>query len=151
MFPSSPAQTLTLTHWFVAVLVHTTGYSALVGLGVLLVGIPFQAWLFGQLIGTRQKQMKIVDLRVRLLQEILQGIRVIKLMAYEEYFEGKIKGYRKDEMKRLRWNCVMRGLLTLSCCVWFYADEIGPIFKRCYELCHGVHPSIRRCPLICKF
>lgn len=76
--------------------------SALVGFAVLVIGIPLQAYLFSVMIGTRQQrssspfsptrlfadrcfrsvlffdtEMKVTDNRVRLLQEVLQGIRVI--------------------------------------------------------------------------
>lgn len=36
------------------ILIHTIGYSALVGLGVLVLAIPAQAYLFSKLITTRQ-------------------------------------------------------------------------------------------------
>jgi hypothetical protein len=49
--------------------------------GVLLIGIPLQAFLFSVMIGTRKAQMKITDDRVRLLQEVLQGIRVISELS----------------------------------------------------------------------
>ncbi|CDZ97481.1 Multidrug resistance-associated protein/mitoxantrone resistance protein, ABC superfamily [Phaffia rhodozyma] len=94
------------------ILLHTIGYSALVGFAVLVIGIPFQAWLFSRMIGTRQRQMKIVDSRVRLLQEILSGIRVIKFMAYEEYFGSRISDYRQDEMEELKKNCLMRAIMS---------------------------------------
>lgn len=38
----------------IGILVHIIGYSAVVGLGVLLIGIPLQAYLFSRMIGTRQ-------------------------------------------------------------------------------------------------
>ncbi|CDZ96790.1 Multidrug resistance-associated protein/mitoxantrone resistance protein, ABC superfamily [Phaffia rhodozyma] len=96
----------------VGILIHLIGYSALVGLAVLVIGVPFQTWLFARLIGTRQTQMKTVDKRVRLLQEILNGIRVIKFMAYEEYFGSRVSSYRREELKELRKNSVMRALMT---------------------------------------
>lgn len=63
------------------ILIVLLGPSALVGFAVLVLGIPLQAWLLSLLIGTRQGQMKITDQRVRLLQEVLQGIRVISASA----------------------------------------------------------------------
>ena len=46
--------------------------------------------------------MKITDQRVRLLQEVLTGIRVIKLMAYEEFFGDRISDYRRQELRKWR-------------------------------------------------
>jgi hypothetical protein len=116
------------------ILIHLIGYSALgpsnpalsrpclaaeadhrigpkVGLGVLLVGIPIQSLMFSRLIKVRHEQMGIVDDRVRLLQEILQGIRVIKTMAFEPYFEQRVMGFRGEEVKRLRKNCLYRAIV----------------------------------------
>lgn len=58
--------------------------------------------------------MGIVDDRVRLLQEILQGIRVVKLMAYESYFESRVMTFRSEEVKRLRKNCLYRAMVRPS-------------------------------------
>ncbi|CDZ97117.1 Multidrug resistance-associated protein/mitoxantrone resistance protein, ABC superfamily [Phaffia rhodozyma] len=93
------------------ILIYTIGYSALVGLGVLLIGLPFQAWLFRQLMKVREASMEFVDSRVRLLQEVLQGIRVIKFMSYESYFESRIKGIRRKELDKLKINAFMRAVL----------------------------------------
>lgn len=93
------------------ILIHIIGYSALVGMGVLLVGIPAQTWLFTKLMHTRQEQMKIVDSRVKVLQEIFQGVRVIKFMAYEAYFERRIMQYRKKELGKVKKNAIVGGML----------------------------------------
>lgn len=76
--------------------------------------------------------MKITDKRVRLLTEILQGIRVIKsvcslvspahvapanvflcrLMAYEEIFGDRVSDYRRQELRKLTRNCLARACMS---------------------------------------
>ncbi|KAG8685393.1 hypothetical protein FRC08_013130, partial [Ceratobasidium sp. 394] len=61
----------------IALLIHNLGYSALVGLGVLIFGIPVQAVIVSRMIEARRATVQLTDKRVRLLQEILQGIRLL--------------------------------------------------------------------------
>ena len=50
----------------------------------------------------RQAQMQIVDKRVRLLSEIINNIRAVKLYAYENLFGEKVSHYRRQELAKLR-------------------------------------------------
>ncbi|KAG8997825.1 hypothetical protein FRB94_007433 [Tulasnella sp. JGI-2019a] len=50
-----------------------------------------------------------MDKRVRLLQEVLGGIRVVKLFAWEQHFSNKIHALRTSEIKQIRI-----GMLALS-------------------------------------
>ncbi|KAG8874007.1 hypothetical protein FRB98_008686 [Tulasnella sp. 332] len=84
------------------ILCTTLGYSALVGVAVLVLNTPVQTLFVRGMFSRRQGQLKIVDQRVRLLQEVLNGIRVIKLYAFETFFKDRIAGYRKQEMRILR-------------------------------------------------
>ena len=59
---------------------------------MLVLGIPLQGWLVMVLIGTRQAQMDITDRRVRLLNEILQGIRVISQYQSRRLAISGVKG-----------------------------------------------------------
>jgi ATP-binding cassette subfamily C (CFTR/MRP) protein 1 len=45
---------------------------------------------------SRQAQLIKVDQRVRLIQEVLNGIRVVKLYAYESFFRGRIAKLRAE-------------------------------------------------------
>jgi hypothetical protein len=71
---------------------------------VLVASTPLLALLFSRMIGSRQAQMKIVDQRVRLLSEVMNNIRAIKLYAYESFFGKKLSDYRQRELARLRSN-----------------------------------------------
>jgi ATP-binding cassette subfamily C (CFTR/MRP) protein 1 len=93
-------------------LVYTLGVSALVGLGILLGVAPFQGWLFGKLMAYRGTQEKIVDQRVRLLTEIINNIRAVKLYAYETFFGHKVTELRSQELAKLKGFGLMHALIN---------------------------------------
>lgn len=93
-------------------LVYTLGVSALVGLGILIGVAPFQGWLFGKLMSYRGTQEKIVDQRVRLLTEIINNIRAVKLYAYETFFGQKVSDLRTQELAKLKGFGLMHALIN---------------------------------------
>ena len=95
----------------IALLIYTLGYSALVGLLVLILATPLQGLMFVRMMTYRQAQMKIVDKRVRLLSEIMSNIRAVKLYAYETFFGQKVSGYREQELAKLRRNGLNRSTM----------------------------------------
>ncbi|KAF8880183.1 multidrug resistance-associated ABC transporter [Infundibulicybe gibba] len=94
-------------------LIHTLGYSALVGLGVLLFGFPIQALLVGVMFNQRKKGVGITDTRVRLTTEVLQGIRLIKFYAWEEFYASRIGKLREQEIATIRKSTIAQsGLIA---------------------------------------
>ncbi|KAG8690811.1 hypothetical protein FRC11_008965 [Ceratobasidium sp. 423] len=92
----------------IALLIHNLGYSALVGLGVLVFGVPVQAIIVRRMIQTRRATVALTDKRVRLLQEILQGIRLLVLFGWQGHYGEKVLGFRKRELARIRKYAVYR-------------------------------------------
>ncbi|CAE6417184.1 unnamed protein product [Rhizoctonia solani] len=86
----------------IALLIHNLGYSALVGLGVLIIGIPIQAIMVQRMIQARRSTVQLTDKRVRLLQEILQGIRLLVLFGWQGHYGEKVLGFRRRELIRIR-------------------------------------------------
>ncbi|KAF9027711.1 multidrug resistance-associated ABC transporter [Hymenopellis radicata] len=74
----------------IALLIHNLGYSALVGVGVLVFSLPAQGILAWWLFAIRNKMVKVTDDRVRLTTEVLQGIRLIKFYAWEAFYSHRI-------------------------------------------------------------
>lgn len=65
----------------IALLIRAIGPPALAGLGVVIIMIPFQGMVIRHLQELRKATVKYTDRRVKLMNEILQGIRVIKVYA----------------------------------------------------------------------
>ncbi|WVQ83340.1 hypothetical protein IAT38_005479 [Cryptococcus sp. DSM 104549] len=98
----------------IGLLIYTLGYSALVGLGVLLLTGPLKAWMYKRISALRLDQNKIVDTRVRLLSEILNNIRAVKLYAYETLWSKKIGDMRALELEKLRHNNISKSGLNTA-------------------------------------
>ncbi len=60
--------------------------------------------------------MSAKDKRVRLMNELLGGIRVVKFYAWEKHFRRRIKQLRADELKALKARKYLDAL-----CVYFWA------------------------------
>ncbi|KAF9162294.1 hypothetical protein DFQ26_003685 [Actinomortierella ambigua] len=78
-------------------LYQTMGWAIFAGVLVMILMIPINAKLSGIMRGFQQKQMKNKDMRIKLMNEILNGIRVIKLYAWENTFLQKVLTVRNDQ------------------------------------------------------
>lgn len=89
------------------------GPSCLGGIAVIVVMIPV-AKAVAEWMGSMQKTlMESKDERVDLNSEILKGMRVLKLQAWEESFEKRILGLRATELGRLGKYFVGAGTSTI--------------------------------------
>ena len=78
------------------------GPSTFVGIGLMLLSLPMNVFVFLQLNKVRQKKVKKTDTRVKLMNEILAGIRVIKYYAWEHAFQKSITAVRLEELLLLK-------------------------------------------------
>lgn len=76
--------------------------STFVGLGYSIFVIPIAGIAFGYVAKVRKDKMVITDSRVKLINEILAGIRIIKFYAWELPFEKKIVDTRAHEIQFLK-------------------------------------------------
>ncbi|KAF9466008.1 multidrug resistance-associated ABC transporter [Collybia nuda] len=95
-------------------LIGNLGYSALVGLGVMIFGFPIQLILVVILFKQREKGVKITDTRVRLTTEVLQGIRLLKLYAWEAFYTDQIGKLRAGEIATIRKSAIASSGLIAS-------------------------------------
>lgn len=93
-------------------LIKNVGLSALAGFALLIIMGPLQTKVMKTLAKTRGKAAKITDDRVKLTQEVLQGIRVIKYYAWEESFLNALNKLRDKEMKYIRLLLMIRSGIT---------------------------------------
>ncbi len=76
-------------------LVSNLGPSALAAFAVFIIITPIQGKIVKSLFQTRRKAMEWTDKRVKLLQELLGGMKLIRFFAWEVPFLKRVAGYRK--------------------------------------------------------
>ncbi|XP_030839751.1 ATP-binding cassette, sub-family C (CFTR/MRP), member 1 isoform X4 [Strongylocentrotus purpuratus] len=114
---------------------QTLGPSVLAGLGVMILLIPLNALVATQARKLQVKQMQYKDARIKLMSEVLSGIKVLKLYAWEESFQSKILAIRDKELKVLRlaaylnaftsftWTCAPVLVSVTTFAVYVISDE----------------------------
>ncbi|OZJ06265.1 hypothetical protein BZG36_00792 [Bifiguratus adelaidae] len=83
------------------------GWSALIGLLVMIITLPINHYSAKAFTATQDKLMKARDSRVALMNEILQGVRQIKYFAWERRWEEKVMAKREEELGFLRKNFML--------------------------------------------
>ncbi|KAI9327121.1 P-loop containing nucleoside triphosphate hydrolase protein, partial [Zopfochytrium polystomum] len=102
----------------VAALVYVLGVAALAGVTVLVVLIFSGTPLAGMLRDLWATLKVVTDRRVNAMNEFLQGIKIIKLFAWEKQFEEKINVLREDELKYIFEEKVVAAMNRV---LWFSA------------------------------
>lgn len=69
--------------------------AGVLGLAFMLSFIPLQAWVGKKAASYRMKATKRTDIRVKFMNEIIQGIQVIKMYCWENSFAKMIQKIRK--------------------------------------------------------
>ncbi|XP_071961483.1 ATP-binding cassette sub-family C member 9-like [Antedon mediterranea] len=78
------------------------GVSALIGASVFLITFPIQIRI-GALMSKIQKQIMVFsDERLKLSNEMLQGIKLLKVYGWEKVYANMIEGVRANEFKFLK-------------------------------------------------
>lgn len=78
------------------------GVAVISGLVVMILMVPVSGVIAGKLRDLQVVQMKVKDERVKSMNEILNGMKVLKLYAWEPSFEKLIFGTREKEMTILQ-------------------------------------------------
>ncbi|XP_078398933.1 ATP-binding cassette sub-family C member 10 isoform X1 [Cetorhinus maximus] len=78
------------------------GVTFLGGLVVGLLLVPLNKAIANIIMENNRKMLGHKDFRVRLMSEILSGVRVIKFYTWEKHFIDKVTNYREKELGRLR-------------------------------------------------
>ncbi|KAF9302959.1 Multidrug resistance-associated protein 1 [Mortierella antarctica] len=78
------------------------GWSIFVGLGAVILMLPIHSRLAEGFAKFRVAKMKAMDARLRIVNEVLGGIKIVKLYSWEESFKAKIHVTRLAELKVLR-------------------------------------------------
>ncbi|NXN65147.1 MRP1 protein, partial [Himantopus himantopus] len=93
------------------------GPSVLAGVAVLLLVIPINALIAAKVKRLKKSQMRYSDQRVKLLSEMLHGIKILKLYAWEPAYQRKVMGIREEEVDVLKSSGYLTtySMLTLTC------------------------------------
>ncbi|KAH8377694.1 hypothetical protein KR093_006671 [Drosophila rubida] len=102
-----PLQTLFITY----LMYLKIGFAAVFGVAFMLAFIPLQAWLGKKSSALRMRTALRTDERVRMMNEIIAGIQVIKMYAWELPFEHLVAFARKKEINAIRHVSYIRGIL----------------------------------------
>ncbi|XP_034942129.1 ATP-binding cassette sub-family C member Sur-like [Chelonus insularis] len=89
------------------------GISAIIGaVCCILIVTPLQLFLGKKMSDNLKSIAERSDARLKLLNEILQGMRLVKLRAWEVVFEKKIQRTREEELSLLNKDSIYWGLIT---------------------------------------
>ncbi|KAJ3384810.1 hypothetical protein HDU92_003409 [Lobulomyces angularis] len=80
------------------------GWSAFIGLGVLIVLAPLTAYVSKIANDIQTDLMEATDNRVNITNEVLQGIRIIKYFSWEPQFNERINKLREIELRKFVHN-----------------------------------------------
>ncbi|XP_036307045.1 ATP-binding cassette sub-family C member 3 isoform X1 [Pipistrellus kuhlii] len=78
------------------------GPSILAGVALMVLLIPINGVVAMKMRTLQVEQMKFKDSRIKLMSEILGGIKVLKLYAWEPSFLEQVEGIRHSELRLLR-------------------------------------------------
>ncbi|XP_014250122.1 multidrug resistance-associated protein 1 isoform X2 [Cimex lectularius] len=114
---------------------ETLGPSVLAGLAVMIIMIPVNGFIANRVKSLQIKQMKNKDERVKMMNEILSGIKVLKLYAWEPSFEKQVLRIREKEVKVLKqaayfnattsfiWACAPFLVSAMTFTVYIISDD----------------------------
>lgn len=81
---------------------YQVGVATFVGLGLIIIVIPLNGIVFYWLGEVRKLKVLQTDKRVKMMNEILNGIRIIKFYSWETAFRERVEAVRIKELKLLR-------------------------------------------------
>ncbi|KAK5801853.1 ABC transporter type 1, transmembrane domain-containing protein [Linnemannia elongata] len=114
------------------------GWSGFGGVGAVVLVMPMQMWIAKHLSRARDEKLTAMDNRIRLVNEVLSGVKIVKLYGWESSFRDKIAVFRQLELAILHrigvifsyMNILFSSMTLLMALVSFslYATVGGPGF-----------------------
>lgn len=130
LFWSAPLQII-LSIYFLA---NLLGWAVAAGFVALICVIPVNAVIAGQMRKCHTEQMKYKDERIKMMSEILNGMKVLKLYSWEKSMEKMVLEIREKELRVLKklsylnagivfsWICAPFLVSVISFVVFVYLD-----------------------------
>ncbi|XP_021095960.1 canalicular multispecific organic anion transporter 2 isoform X2 [Heterocephalus glaber] len=88
------------------------GPSVLAGVALMVLLIPLNSAVAMKMRAYQVQQMKFKDSRIKLMSEILAGIKVLKLYAWEPSFLEQVESIRQSELRVLRKGTYLQAIST---------------------------------------
>ncbi|KAM7110968.1 ATP-binding cassette sub-family C member 4 isoform 5-T8 [Molossus nigricans] len=114
---AGPMQAIAVT----ALLWMEIGISCLAGMVVLIILLPLQSCIGKLFSSLRSKTATFTDARIRTMNEVITGIRIIKMYAWEKPFADLITNLRRKEISKILRSSYLRGMNLAS---FFVASKI---------------------------
>ena len=110
-----------------------------VAIGIYIFMLIWQFIFVGSANPVRMKVLEKTDARVKLMNEVLTGIRVIKYYCWEKPFKGKVHDLRKVELKNTE---KMAWIMSVGIdCMMSTIPQIVSL------VCFSLYPSVMGKPL----
>ncbi|KAJ7402776.1 hypothetical protein BTVI_83468 [Pitangus sulphuratus] len=97
------------------------GPSCLAGMAVLIILLPVQTCIGRLFSSLRSKTAALTDVRIRTMNEVISGMKIIKMYAWEKSFAELVSGLRRKEISMVMKSSYLRGLNLAS---FFVASKI---------------------------
>ncbi|UJR25517.1 hypothetical protein I4U23_006863 [Adineta vaga] len=88
------------------------------GVVLLVLLIPFNLYIQGIQKRLTTEQMKLKDQRIKLMNEVLNGIKVLKLYAWETAFIRRVNDIREEELQSIRKKAIISAVSNI---LWTFA------------------------------
>ncbi|RWS21741.1 multidrug resistance-associated protein 4-like protein, partial [Leptotrombidium deliense] len=109
------------------------GDAVLYGVAILLLYIPLQAFMGKTFSILRSKAAVLTDERVRLMNEFIPAMRVIKMYAWEKPFATLVDMARRREISKIRYSATLRainlGLFNVAAKIILFVVYIIHVFR----------------------
>uniref|UniRef100_A0A673W5U4 Canalicular multispecific organic anion transporter 2-like n=1 Tax=Salmo trutta TaxID=8032 RepID=A0A673W5U4_SALTR len=112
------------------------GPSVLAGVAVMILLIPLNAAIAVRTRAYQVEQMQYKDTRIKLMNEILNGIKVLKLYAWENSFKDKVLEIRQKELNVLRKTAYLGALSTMAWTSAPFLVHTASILSLLYTIYH---------------
>ncbi|XP_069323195.1 ATP-binding cassette sub-family C member 4 isoform X2 [Eulemur rufifrons] len=134
---AGPLQAIAVT----ALLWMEIGISCLAGMAVLIILLPLQSCIGKLFSSLRSKTAAFTDIRIRTMNEVITGIRIIKMYAWEKSFADLITDLRRKEISKVLRSSYLRGMNLAS----FFSSSKLIVFVTftCYVLLGNVITASR--------
>jgi len=88
------------------------GWAAVVGVTSTALTVPIQSKIMRVLSRLRKQAVGISDQRIKLVNEVLQGVKAVKLYAWETPFSAEIEEKRDEELRNFRKTIWVNSIFT---------------------------------------